>query len=222
MCLSAQIYSQNCIVDNLLLQGTYKGGCKNGKANGNGKATGTDFYEGNFVMGFPHGQGTYRWQNGNIYTGWFVNGLKDGEGKLVYKSSGGKDSIITGLWKKDLYAGPVEKIYRLIFKSKLVTDIETEFKNDSANKITFFITNTSGGAKLVDGDELPRLKVDEVVALKGSYGRLYLNDNHVKKTESLIEEVGFPFRMRALIGTEEVEMEFLQPGSYIINLRIND
>ena len=84
------------------------------------------------------------------------------------------------------------------------------------------ITNTSGGSKLVEGDEMPRLKVDEVIPQRGNFGRLFVNDIHAKKTESLIEDINFPFRFRAIIGTEEVEMEFVRPGNYIVTLRIND
>ena len=51
------------------IKGTYDGECKKGKANGFGKAVGTDTYEGEFKKGFPHGKGTYTWGNGNIFTG---------------------------------------------------------------------------------------------------------------------------------------------------------
>ena len=86
----------------------------------------------------------------------------------------------------------------------------------------FFITNTSGGATTLEGNELPKLKVDEVDAMTGAFGRLYVNDNHAKKTESVLEDVKFPIRMRAKIGTEELEIEFSTPGTYILNVRIND
>lgn len=222
--LSPFIYSQaqNCSVDKAEINGTYSGDCKKGKANGKGKATGTDTYEGDFRAGLPDGSGTYKWSNGNEYTGEFVKGLKEGKGTLLYKKPYGGDSIIKGFWKKDIYIGVNEHPYRVINKSKKITDVEVEFKTDPYNKITFFITNTSGGAHLVDGGELPKLKVDEIQTITGAYGRLYVNDNHAKKTESIIEEVRFPIRLKAVIGTEEFEIEFFEKGTYIINMRIND
>lgn len=216
------IFSQNCTVEKEELKGTYTGDCKKGKANGRGKATGVDSYEGDFVAGLPHGKGRYTWKNGDVYIGEFVKGWKDGEGKMIIKRPGTTDSLVEGYWQKDQYTGLKEKPWRLIFKSKLVTDTEVEYKDHHFNKITFVITNTSGGSKLVEGDEMPRLKVDEVIPQRGNFGRLFVNDIHAKKTESLIEDINFPFRFRAIIGTEEVEMEFVRPGNYIVTLRIND
>lgn len=214
--------SQNCKVEKEELKGTYTGDCKKGKANGKGKATGVDSYEGDFISGLPHGKGSYTWKNGDVYTGEFIKGLKDGEGKMIIKLSDNRDSLIEGYWQNDKYTGLKEKPWRLIFKSKLVTETEVEYKDHHFNKITFVITNTSGGSKLVEGDEMPRLKVDEVIPQRGNFGRLFVNDIHAKKTESLIEDINFPFRFRAIIGTEEVEMEFIRPGNYIVTLRIND
>ncbi len=220
--LSATISAQDCAVEKAELKGTYTGECKKGKASGKGKATGTDSYEGDFKSGLPDGNGTYIWKNGNEFRGSFSKGLKDGKGTLLYKRANAGDSIVQGYWKKDVYIGKYEHPYRIINKSKMVTDVEVEYKTDPYNKITFFITNTSGGASSVSSDELPKIKVDEIEAVTGAYGRLYVNDNHAKKTESIIEDVRFPIRMRVKMGTEDVEIEFREAGTYIINIRIND
>jgi MORN repeat len=219
---SSYIFAQNCAVETASLKGIYTGDCKKGKANGKGKAVGTDTYEGDFKAGLPEGNGTYVWKNGNRFTGEFVSGLKDGKGIMLYKKQDAKDSIVEGYWKKDVYTGKDESPYKLIFKSKLVTDLETEFKEDRFHRISFFITNTSGGGVFVDGTEMTRMKVDEVQIVSGSYGRLFINDNHAKKTESVLEDVIYPIRFKAIIGEEQVEMEFKKPGSYVITLRIND
>jgi hypothetical protein len=85
--LSPFIYSraQDCSVEKAEIKGSYSGDCKKGKANGKGKAAGTDSYEGDFRAGLPDGNGTYKWSNGNEYTGAFAKGLKEGRGTLVYK-----------------------------------------------------------------------------------------------------------------------------------------
>jgi hypothetical protein len=216
------IFAQNCAVEMESLIGTYTGDCKKGKANGKGKAVGTDTYEGDFKSGLPEGKGTYVWSNGNRFTGEFSGGLKEGAGIMFYKRENVKDSIVEGYWKKDIYTGREESAYKLIFKSKLVNDLEVEFKEDRYNRITFFITNTSGGGFYVDGTQMTRMKVDEVQIVSGAYGRLFINDNHAKKTESVLEDVIYPIRFKAIIGEEQVEMEFRKPGSYVITLRIND
>ncbi len=89
------------------LAGSYEGECHRGKAHGQGKAIGRDTYEGEFAKGFPDGQGTYTWANGDYYEGAFVKGDKEGEGKMVFASAKSDsvqtDSVQVGLWKNDLF-----------------------------------------------------------------------------------------------------------------------
>ena len=49
---------EDCIVLKPEISGKYTGKCKNGLAQGTGKAEGTDVYEGQFMKGLPHGSGT--------------------------------------------------------------------------------------------------------------------------------------------------------------------
>ena len=46
-----------------------------------------DRYTGNFVDGIRSGQGTYTWANGTVYTGEFVNGSPSGNGNYVYPTT---------------------------------------------------------------------------------------------------------------------------------------
>ena len=216
-----KIFSQPCTVDNPSIYGTYTGDCKKGKANGKGKSVGVDVYEGDFKSGLPDGSGTYTWSNGNSFKGKFEKGLKQGKGVLTIKKTDAPDSIVEGYWKNDAYIGKYENPYTVYFKSKLITEFEVAYKKDAFNQITFFVTNTSGGTQTPFNGYYPRLKVDEVQLTYGRYGRLMVNDIHTKKTESIISEVTYPIRMKVIIDKEEVEMEFREAGSYVINLHIN-
>lgn len=89
------------------LSGNYSGKCKNGLANGNGIAHGIDKYEGQFNKGLPHGNGIYTWTNGSYYDGKWVEGQKDGQGKMVYINTSVGDSVVEGYWKNDKYIGNV-------------------------------------------------------------------------------------------------------------------
>jgi hypothetical protein len=225
--ISAIIYStfllsQECAVEKESLKGTYTGDCKNGRANGRGKAVGTDTYEGEFKSGLPDGQGTYIWNNGSSYTGKFAKGFKDGKGTMVYKRANAADSVFDGFWKKDLYVGKYEKPYLVYFKSKSVTDVEIEVKRNSFKQISFFITNTSGGGVALDGSENPKMKVDDIQLTKGAFGRTMANNDHAKKSETIIYDIVFPIRMKVTIGSEQVEIEFNEEASYVVNIRINE
>ncbi|MBK8494067.1 MAG: hypothetical protein IPL50_02955 [Chitinophagaceae bacterium] len=65
--LSAQTPTCTVLLDSL--KGTYEGECKNGKANGKGKAVGINTYDGEFKNGYPEGKGKYTWSNGDYYYG---------------------------------------------------------------------------------------------------------------------------------------------------------
>jgi hypothetical protein len=96
------------------ISGTYKGGCKDGLADGKGVATGEDSYEGTFRNGLPDGKGTYTFKSGTTYTGYFEKGVKNGKGKLR-SIVNGKAMIMEGYWKDGNYSGtiPPEQDYRV-------------------------------------------------------------------------------------------------------------
>ena len=99
------LYAQNdCKVLNPKLSGSYTGGCKKGLAHGKGSAVGIDSYEGRFSKGLPNGSGTYRWEDGVIYEGEWLKGVRDGKGSMFYPGEV-QDSMVTGFWKNDSYVG---------------------------------------------------------------------------------------------------------------------
>lgn len=106
-CLGCSISAQeNCMVLKPEIAGNYTGKCKNGLAQGKGKAVGQDTYVGQFSKGLPQGTGTYTWANGDTYVGDWEQGLRQGEGILRFKSNG-KDTLLAGLWENDNFKGPV-------------------------------------------------------------------------------------------------------------------
>jgi hypothetical protein len=220
---SLVVFSQDCSVEIDALKGTYAGECKKGKAHGLGKAIGTDTYEGSFKNGMPDGKGLYTWSNGNTYDGQYVKGMREGKGAFNYKRLNNSDSIINGFWKRDVFIGKNEKPYKAYYQSKMITELEIEHKKDGFMQVTVFVSNTSSGAISGSGnEELPKLKVDDVHLIKGNFaGRLNHNMNHAKKSESIITNLEFPVRLKLTIGSEEIDVEFLEPGSYVVNVRIN-
>jgi hypothetical protein len=88
------------------ISGSYTGKCKKGLAHGKGLAISTDTYEGRFSKGLPDGHGKYTWADGRIYEGAWKEGIMEGQGTMIYPKAGG-DSIVTGIWKDEVYYGPV-------------------------------------------------------------------------------------------------------------------
>ena len=218
---SLTTYSQNCEVDKESLKGIYTGDCKKNKAHGKGKAVGIDTYEGEFKNGVPDGHGTYTWGNKNTFEGKFIKGLREGKGKMTMKREGAQDSVVEGFWKKDAYVGKNEKPWIIHSKTGSVRDVEVEYTSDPLARIKIVVINTTGGAQTSSGATMPRYRVDNVQVLKGHYERLTSLESHLKSTETTLIEVIFPFRVKLNIGTEEVELEFFESGSYIVNISIN-
>lgn len=92
-----QIPHVGCDIADSRLRGTYHGECRNSKAYGWGKAIGIDTYEGEFINGVAHGQGTYVWFNGDRYIGQFKDGLAYGRGVMKYID--GREEA--GLWENN-------------------------------------------------------------------------------------------------------------------------
>jgi len=208
------LYSQNCEVLNENLAGVYEGDCKKGKAHGHGKATGKDTYEGEFKSGLPDGKGTYTWSNGTSFTGKWSKGLRDGKGMMTYKTKKGEDSVVQGYWKKDIYIGEYEHPYEVFTKTRAITGVEIEYTPDNLDKISVSITNTTGGVKTTGGSSLPQMRITDMQVLKGTFSRSVDNNSHYKMTERILMDVQFPFRVKILMGAEEVEIEFREKGSY--------
>lgn len=66
------------------LQAQYRGGCRNGLANGRGVATGIATYEGEFRDGMKHGAGVKTWAWGDRYEGEFDSDRKNGQGVYTW------------------------------------------------------------------------------------------------------------------------------------------
>ena len=217
--ISSIAWAQDCVVDKESLKGTYTGDCKKGKAHGQGKAVGSDVYEGDFKSGVPDGMGTYTWSNGNAFTGKYVKGMREGRGRMTFKKAGGQDSLVDGYWKKDVFIGKNEKPWLVHGKTGSVRDLDIEFTADPVRRIKIIITNTTGG---VTGNTInPRFRVDNTQVLKGSYERLTSLESHLKSTETSLMDVTFPFRVKLNIAREEVEIEFFEAGSYTVTIAIH-
>ena len=127
-------YGQDCKVSLDALAGNYSGECKNGKAEGNGKAVGRDTYEGQFKNGLPNGTGKYTWSNGNTYEGAFSKGMQEGNGTMIYHYTY-RDSLVQGYWKKGEYAGKYIKPYLIHARTIHVTSISCKPVNSKFNQI---------------------------------------------------------------------------------------
>jgi hypothetical protein len=66
------------------LQDFYEGGCRNGLAEGEGRARGSAEYQGEFHRGMKHGRGVKTWAWGDRYEGGFANDRRNGKGMYLW------------------------------------------------------------------------------------------------------------------------------------------
>jgi len=90
--------------------GTYFGAWKNGLRHGEGsyKWTNGDVYSGNWEDDKRHGQGQYIWNDGSKYMGNYSHGIRSGYGLYYYKNG----SIYEGTWQNNLKHGIANFYYK--------------------------------------------------------------------------------------------------------------
>lgn len=123
----------SCKVTDLEIAGYYRGGCKNGLAEGYGTAVGRDKYFGDFVAGNMKGKGNYHWVNGDSYEGDWSENKMHGNGTLTWNNG-------------DKYTGP--------FVNDVRSGENGEFKDKSGKTSKGFFLNN----KLLSGSEYAEYK----------------------------------------------------------------
>jgi antitoxin component YwqK of YwqJK toxin-antitoxin module len=105
--IATQVSAQNanCKVRDKDIAEIYKGGCKDGLAQGKGLAKGRDVFEGQFFEG-DKVKGKYTWANGTYYDGDWKNDHQHGKGKMV-NSKG--ELIFEGEWVEGKMQGVSEQ-----------------------------------------------------------------------------------------------------------------
>lgn len=211
-------FSQDCKVLDPNLTGSYTGDCKNGKADGKGKAVGIHTFEGEFKAGLPDGQGFYTDNLGNSFKGYFKKGKKEGQGLATIKTEKGIDSVLTGFWKRDIYIGLFEAPYKIISKSYMVNTVSVN--SESSNNfptIEVALESVTGGSVDLHGD-IPKPTLTEVIFNKGSYNVMNSITTQQKRNVYILNNVIYPATVLFKIGAEEVLIEFYEQKNFKVTI----
>ena len=212
--------SQTCTVLSEALKGNYEGECKKNKADGIGTATGEDTYTGKFRNGYPDGTGKYIWKNGDWYEGQWKKGLREGKGIMHLISSDSKDSLLAGYWKKDKYIGKYETPYIIHNKTADIVQVNITMEKSRLREIIITLESTRGGAMAI-GRQIPKPTITSIDVVNGLFINQMDHSNMPKTNSTAIRGVEFPFRARFSIGSELIEIEFLEEGNYAVDIKIN-
>lgn len=208
-----------CKVSLQALAGKYEGGCKDGKASGEGKAEGVDRYQGNFKNGFPDGEGDYTWANKDHYVGSFRKGQLEGKGEMHYATRSGRDSVVAGFWKKNKYVGIYENPYVVRDRTSKVNKVDVQIiqrakGGGSININSSQLTGAAGATPIIP-------LVTDITVLAGQY----VNKNIQSMSKSGIARITqliFPFRARFQFSNGEmVEILFNEDVDYEVTIAFN-
>jgi hypothetical protein len=210
----SQAQNEECKVLLDSLKGTYTGDCKNGKADGTGKAVGVHTYDGQFKNGLPEGNGKYTWPSGDYYYGGWKKGLKDGKGEL-HTFEDGVERRTTGYWKKGNYRGEYENPYVIANFTSDIGRVQVEKLNDKETTVTINIESRVNnqsyqGSTLMTGHTVTR----------GQYVSKSSNNLNNNKEVVTFRGVIFPFRCTFNFGNSLVEIEFFEKGNWDVTVPI--
>lgn len=216
-----QLYAQEAVCKVMVdsLKGTYTGECKNGKANGTGKAVGINTYEGNFKNGLPEGKGKYTWSNGDYYYGGWNKGLKDGKGELHHFKNG-IESLTTGYWKKGYYRGEYEFPFVITNVTSDIGRVQIEKMSDHESTISVTVENLATGSSFGRNTFQTSTTMTAHQVVRGQYVSKSANALPNKEI-TIFRGVIFPFRITMNFGNSIVEIEFFDKGAWDVMIPIN-
>ncbi|MEO7308158.1 MAG: hypothetical protein ABIR78_00690 [Ferruginibacter sp.] len=216
--ITAQTATCAVLLDSL--KGTYEGDCKNGKANGNGKAVGINTYDGEFKNGVPEGNGKYTWTSGDYYYGGWKKGLKDGKGQL-HRFENGIETLITGYWRNGNYKGEYKDPYVITNTTSEVGRVEVTKMSSEDASITITVQNLANNSSFQSSTfNNNNTKMTAHQVIRGSYVSKS-NTALTNKEVTTFREVVFPFRCTFNFGNSIVEIEFFEKGAWDVTVPIN-
>lgn len=216
-----QIHAQDteCKVLADSLKGTYTGDCKNGKANGTGKAVGIHTYEGDFKNGLPEGKGKYTWANGDYYYGGWKKGLKEGKGEL-HRWEDGTEKLITGYWRKGNYKGEYENAYKITNVTTDIGRVQVEKMNDNEASVSVTVEALNTSSSLGRSTFQTSVVMTSHQVIRGQY--VSKSSNALTNKEvTVFRGVIFPFRCTFNFGNTILEIEFFEQGAWDVVVPIN-
>jgi hypothetical protein len=224
--------SQSCDVYVDSLKGQYTGGCKDGEANGNGTAKGTDSYIGNFKNGYPDGEGKYTWKNGSTYEGSWKNGLFDGVGTLnKVDNTTGKSIVMSGFWKKGNYVEKHDKPYVVHILTNNITDASVRKINTNGSEVTINVKCITGGASNVMNQHLPKARLVDIQQIEGRFEQQVADESaSLISNKYTLRNVTFPFyaifsfetKNDTKFDSEKVGVELFEDGTWNIQVNIDN
>ena len=215
--VTAQTSACTVLLDSL--KGTYEGDCKSGKANGTGKAVGINSYDGEFKNGYPEGKGKYTWSNGNYYYGSWKKGQKDGKGEL-HQFEDGKETLVTGYWKKDSYRGEYEHPYVITNVTSEIGRVQVSKMSSNETTVSVTVESLQSNSSLNSSSFQTGTVMTAHQVTRGQYVSKS-SSALTNKEVTIFRGVIFPFKCTFNFGNSMIEIEFFEKGAWDVIVPIS-
>jgi hypothetical protein len=196
--MATSTYAQKCqVLGPSGIIGEYEGDCKRGVAHGEGVATGKAKYIGEFKKGYPEGEGTYFYANGDVLFGEWEEGKVMGYGYKIEKAD-----TLSGYWKGDpdnvRFMGTEKddlKGYTILAKDNISNVIIEKADEGADNQLTLKLSDINRSIYAVSFREIssgqqqepqyvnPGRRIDDAGRPINDYGRIILQ----------LKDVVYPF-----------------------------
>ncbi len=210
--------SKECKVMLASIAENYEGFCKNGFAHGEGIASGLHTYEGDFIAGYPDGEGTYTWHENRVYSGNWRKGTQYSFGQLDFVEDG-IPKTMRGFW----YEGELQVLadddrsFRVISERGVVSTSIRRQGSEYTGKI--FLRFRRNGENVQN--------VISQLNISHSSGVMPNQPGTNSTLEYTIENASFPlelfvnYKIPNLMNTSEidnrVQIIITEPGQYVID-----
>lgn len=201
---------------------SYEGYCKDGKAHGLGVASGLHAYEGKFINGYPDGEGTYSWRENRTYVGDWRRGKQNGFGILTYEENG-QTMTASGFWYEGELAVVAEenKPYRLLTQRGVVSATVRKDGVDYGNTIKIAIKRNGEDVQNILSDLTIDYSSGTLTNPPGSNFGQDFQITGVSYPMELVVNYKIPNLMNTSLITNNVRLEIIEPGNWLVNLDNN-
>jgi len=116
-------------------------------------------------------------------------------------------------------------------KSAHVISIDiTKHKKSTSNNITINLTSENAGSTYSETPtgnnakwaNIPPPQITDITVLEGFYATLQKGNENARSNTTVLSQVSYPFRLKIEISDQNLDVEFLEAGDWIIKISLDN
>ncbi|HEY0669271.1 MAG TPA: hypothetical protein VGD22_13885, partial [Sphingobacteriaceae bacterium] len=135
-----------------------------------------------------------------------------------------------GTWENNTLQKQSKDAFIIHLKSAHVTEVDVKRRKSSNNNVSINLTNSNSGATFStnpSGDQanwqqIPPPQLTDITVLEGLYDNIQKNKENARTTSTMLSQVKYPLRIKIEISDQNVDVELLEEGDWIINITLDN